>query len=124
MSAFRTPLRIVVDDAGRFTLLEPFTFWLGPDKSGWAIEVPVGFETDFASVPRAFWPVFPPTGRYSKAAVVHDWLYRHPVVSRAIADAVFLHAMALLRVPRWRRWTMYLAVRLFGARNFKLKGEV
>ena len=50
--------------------------------------VPAGFETDFASVPRAFWSVFPPYGPYTKSAVLHDWLYvTQPAgVSRKDAD--------------------------------------
>lgn len=45
------------------------------DKSEPIIRVPAGFVTDFASIPRAFWVVLPPTGKYGKAAVVHDYLY-------------------------------------------------
>src|SRR5690348_12260167 len=49
------------------------------------IRVPVGFVTDFASVPRFFWRVLPPTGRYGKAAVVHDYLYGSHLVAKATA---------------------------------------
>ncbi|WP_123008449.1 DUF1353 domain-containing protein, partial [Escherichia coli] len=34
--------------------------------------------------------------------------------TKAEADRIFLDAMTVLGVPRWRRRLMYLAVRLFG----------
>lgn len=40
------------------------------------IRVPKGFITDFASVPRILHSVLPKTGKYGKAAVLHDYLYR------------------------------------------------
>ena len=76
--------------------------------------VPAGFGTDFASVPRLFWAVFPPYGRFTKAAVVHDWLYRTHAVSRKDADGIFHRIMRELGTKWWRRRLMYLAVRLFG----------
>ena len=54
------------------------------------ITAPAGFETDFASVPRLFWRIVPPWGRYSPAAVVHDFLYHTGLVTRAEADRIFL----------------------------------
>ena len=42
----------------------------------WVVEIPNGFITDFASVPRLFWNIFPPIGNYRNAAIVHDYLYR------------------------------------------------
>ncbi|WP_114139219.1 DUF1353 domain-containing protein, partial [Escherichia coli] len=34
------------------------------------------------------------------------------------ADKIFLDAMCVLGVPRWRRMLMYCAVRLFGRGNY------
>ena len=84
------------------------------DKLKLKITVPKGSKTDFASIPRIFWPILPPVGRYSKAAVVHDYCYRHGLFTRKISDLVFLHAMEELKVPKWKRVVMYWAVRLFG----------
>lgn len=82
------------------------------------IEVPAGFETDYASVPRiplAYWL----TGDTAHAsAVVHDWLCRvdYPMcrISWARAADVFAEAMKAEGVPAWRRTIMYWAVRLAG----------
>ncbi|MEM9213525.1 MAG: DUF1353 domain-containing protein [Cyanobacteria bacterium P01_F01_bin.150] len=57
-----------------FELIEPFNHYVGHDGSDDVISVPAGFQTDFASVPCVFWPILPPVGRYSKAAVIHDYL--------------------------------------------------
>jgi len=76
--------------------------------------VPAGSETDFASVPSAFQWLIPRTGRYTKAAVLHDYLWRHlgqVGVPRSDADGIFRRAMAELGVPFLRRWLMWAAVR-------------
>lgn len=125
MGTFTDPLDLRWSDEnpGRdFILTHSFTYRtsLGGQRY-FAIVVPAGFVTDFASIPRAFWRVLPPTGRYGKAAVVHDYLYRTPEiqVTRAEADKVFLDAMADLGVGTVTRRTMWAAVRTFGGRAFQ-----
>ena len=39
------------------------------------VTVPIHFKTDFASTPRFLWAFFPPYGKYTEAAVLHDYLY-------------------------------------------------
>jgi len=40
------------------------------------IRVPRGFVTDFGSVPKIFWNIFPPVGTFRDACFLrHDWLY-------------------------------------------------
>jgi len=83
-------------------------------RNGRTYEVPPLFVTDFASVPRPLWALFPRTGRHQWAAVVHDYLYWSREVSRAEADKVFLDGMRDAGVRIFVRWCMYAAVRLFG----------
>lgn len=110
------PLRVEYLDGRRWLLLEPFAYF---DATWGFIDVPLGFTTDFASIPRMLWPLLPPTGAYGKAAVVHDWLYRqHQIggtrITRREADRIFRDAMADLGV-RWSlRWLMWSAVRSAG----------
>lgn len=82
----------------------------------WRVEVPRGFETDFASVPRVLWWLVPPCGPWAPAALVHDYLYRveWASVTRAEADAVFRVGMVEGGCGRATAWAMWLAVRLFG----------
>ena len=115
--SFHTPLVLSPNDAGTsWTLHEAFSY----DSSLGTITVPAGFTTDFASVPRLFWNVLPPFGRYGKAAIVHDYLYRtRGLVSKPVADALFLEAMKALGVGTLTRYTMFLAVRLFGGSSYE-----
>lgn len=78
------------------------------------INVPAGFETDFASVPRPLWNLFPPDGSYTAAAVVHDWLYRNTRLPRSICDSVFIEAMKACKTGFFTRHIMWGAVRMFG----------
>lgn len=89
------------------------------------ITVPRGFVTDYASVPRGLWNIFPPHGKYSAGAVVHDYLYRRTLMDRAICDRVFLEAMEVLGVSWFSRRVIYRAVRLFGgaARHREVSNE-
>jgi hypothetical protein len=123
MSSFTTPLILTpLDDGERWRLVEPFEYHVGEEGSGSMIRVPAGFETDFASVPRFFWRILPPWGRYGKAAVVHDYLYGSHACTRERADEIFLEAMTVLGVPAWKRNVMYRAVRWFGQAAWDEKG--
>lgn len=86
--------------------------------------IPTGFHTDGASIPRVFWPIIGPHGRYFPAAILHDYLYskasdHHFETSRKQADDLFLEAMHNLDVPWPQRNPIHLAVRLFGWRSYK-----
>lgn len=116
MSAFTTPLQLEYLDGHDYRLLTEFDF--ASEEAERIIRVPAGFVTDFASIPRFFWRVLPPTGLYGKAAVIHDYLYRSHEVSKEVADKVFREGMLVLNVPRWKAETMYLAVRLFGGQPY------
>ena len=76
--------------------------------------VPLGFETDFASVPRLPFAYSFFGGLAKKASVIHDFLYRTGKVSRQTADAVFLEAMEASDLNWFRRRSMWAGVRLFG----------
>lgn len=108
---FLTPLMVREDVEALGWILVWDLVWHGTRED---FTVPQGFSTDFASVPRLFWGLFPPYGRHTRAAVVHDWLYHTGRVSRADADGIFRRIMRECGVGRARRWIMYLALRLFG----------
>lgn len=137
MAGFLSPLRLEYIDGRFWEVLEPFEYRLGAPDGVERVVIPAGFLTDFASIPRALWPALPPTGKYGKAAVVHDWLYQRreirqspsyespaghivlkPVVTRLVnrgqADAIFNEAMAVLEVRRTQRWTIFSGVRVGG----------
>lgn len=119
MSSFTTDPRLDFIGNYRFRLAEPFEYHVGEYPSAEVIVVPVGFETDFASVPRPLWWLFPPYGPWAKAAIIHDRLYSTREKTREECDNIFLEAMAVLSVPVVTRKLMYWAVRLFGRAAYK-----
>ena len=120
-----------------------------PDKDWWIVEkpyhlhtareghliVPEGFETDGASVPRAFWRLMPPMSEYTRIAVCHDFFYSNdgkvvwifdgqPVetqINRPRADLLFRDGMKYLDVAAWKVPVMYRAVRAFGGGPWQSK---
>ncbi len=112
--SFDTPLELEYIDGHNWLLTAEFAYDTDLPEPH-TIRVPRGFVTDFASIPRPLWNIFPPTGQYGKAAVIHDYLYRTPgLASRGNADATLLEAMKALGVGRWTRWTIYAGVRCGG----------
>ena len=114
MSSFTKPLIVSpLPDGITWELQEEFVYWIGKKNSGEVVYVPRGFKTDFASIPKIFWSIVGgPTGKYTKAAVVHDYLYVKGTYSRKRTDQIFYEAMAVLKVSYWKRKTMYFAVRI------------
>jgi hypothetical protein len=94
----------------RFWILgDPLIVEVGNER----IEVPVGFTTDGASVPRLAqkltgWDPWTDPQRW--AGVVHDWLYSQPNVSKSHADSVFRALLAAQGASRLKRDLMYAAV--------------
>ena len=123
MGSFERPLRLEYIDGCEWLVYETFSYIWDNGKALITITVPAGFTTDFASIPRFFWRVLPPTGSYGKAAVIHDAIYRTPAVpfTRAEADQIFHDAMKDLGVGWLTRNTMFRAVRLFGFRAYKAR---
>ena len=78
------------------------------------ITVPSGFVTDFASVPRVPIAYYLAGNTAHAAAVVHDYLYQTHIVSKFKSDRIFLEAMVVTEIPKWRRQVMYYAVVFFG----------
>jgi len=111
----------------KFSLYRSIIFYLNDYRN---VVVPQGSQSNLASIPKLLWWWFPPTGRYDKAAFVHDYLYQGGVVtieatgekyrpSRGEADYIFLTALKALGISFRRRHTMYLAVRAFGHKFYR-----
>jgi hypothetical protein len=112
-------------DKGRvFRLMEPLRIeWR--DKP--ALNIPWGFRSDGASVPRFFWRLVFPKGdeKALRAAFVHDWIYQtHPAGwTKEEADLLFYELLREDGVPTWRAWLAYKGVDLFGGLAWKTWGE-
>ncbi len=120
MSSFTTELKLKpLSDDIRWELLEEFEYYLGEEGGGMSIKVPRGFVTDLCSAPSCLWSILPPWGRYGKAAVLHDFLYRDQKLNRIICDAIFFEAMTVLEVKPWRKWFLYISVRVVGGPSYE-----
>lgn len=127
MAYFLEPLAVreVPGDDTHWVLLEPCIYHLTDPLGEEWVEAPVGFVTDFGSIPRPLWgiPNLSPTGKYRRAYVVHDQLYGVPVVrsqtglrviDRAEADAVLKEALGVLGASWLTRLGIWGAVRVGG----------
>ena len=117
MSSFVTPLRVDLMDGRRWRLALEYTYHIGSKYAKRAINVPVGFVTDFASIPKFLW-FFPYWAKNNKASLLHDYLYYDHLLSRAEADQVFYEAMLVMfrhhKSGKLVAWVEYWAVRVFG----------
>lgn len=148
MARFTEDVTVVNRLSGRvfeWELREPVSYRIVDVPEAEVVNVPPGFATDFASVPRPFWAIISPWGRHGRAAIVHDFLYQLGGVTdvgaqwmrrppKREADRIFRDAMGVLdtvilgrsRLPGlriwlagWRRWTMWAAVAAFGFRAYR-----
>jgi len=116
-------------DTVRFTVLQAFSCTV--NQSGMLLsgsngtrvhEIPAGFDTDLASIPRFLLSTTGgKVGKHLIAAIVHDYLYRTGFASRELADEIFLAAMKNLGVSWLRRNVFYRAVRLGGKSSYMAK---
>lgn len=114
--------------------------WTYRCGSGLVVIVPAGFETDFASIPRAAWPYVGAPADSAEAAIPHDYIYSKRAASvacvpglsaylelegnpstrhnqgviRQWADSMYKDALKDLGVGRVNRYAQYRAVRWFG----------
>ena len=95
---------------GSHMLLAPLRF---VDKEGIEYVVPIGYITDFASVPRAPIVFWLDGGTAHRPSALHDYLLTSAIVPRERADELFREAMESLQMPEGRIHRMYNAVRAF-----------
>lgn len=102
-----------------WTLTRPFTYI---SKKFGKIVVPIGFVTDGASIPKFLWSIVgsPWSGGYADGAVIHDWIYHKNLFKRKECDQIFNEANKFLKVPAWKRFVIYQALRIFGGFAWKV----
>lgn len=114
MSQFTSNFKGELIGKNKWKNLEEFEYHIGTYPSDNIIVVPEGFVTNFASIPRLFWPVISPVDDHGKAAVVHDYCYYYAPYDRKLCDYIFREALTVLNVKPWKVWCMYKLVRWFG----------
>jgi hypothetical protein len=117
-----------LDDGRNWLVLEDFYYdtdvscGVTPSNVTHRIEVPAGFITDFASIPRPLWALVggPADGKYRKIAVIHDYLYRTRfIATRKQADDVLLEGMKFSGCSWFQRTIIYSGVRVGGSGSYK-----
>jgi hypothetical protein len=101
MAGFLNPLELEYLDGRFWKVTAPFDYAVGYPDGKTIVHVPVGFLTDFTSIPQILWSFIPPTGFYGKAAVIHDVLYKLGNINgmkipQKYADDVLNEAMVVL----------------------------
>ncbi len=96
-------------DNQHWIVTENLVYRVGNSKDH--IVVPQGFVTDYASIPKGLWSLgLSPHGRYSRAAVIHDFLYWAQPCSRAQSDRLMLIAMKESKVGFFDETVVYHGV--------------
>lgn len=93
----------------RFQICEPYTF---QHIDGRIVEIPQGYRSDLASVPRFLWWFIPPHGHSAEASIIHDYLYDYRIGTRLDADLKFYRDLYSV-LPKWQSMLMFLTVRFF-----------
>lgn len=95
MSSFTSPLETLsLPDGKNKKILRTFRYFVIDKHLGPYITVPNGFISDGASIPKFLWSIVgsPWSGKYTQAAVLHDWLYRREgLVIIPIPSVYFKH---------------------------------
>lgn len=114
MSKFLDKL-IVTEVSDSIWAIADHPFRYESDIAGRMFTVPVGFFTDFASVPRFLPLIYALIGDEAhEAAAIHDWLYYSAIVQRVVADKVLREAILLCQMPAWKANLFYSGVRIGG----------
>lgn len=88
-------------------------------RTGDIIIVPVGYATDFASVPGGVDRFLEEYGNSIEAAIIHDWLYAvGESGKKQYADDLFRFALAEQRVNLTDRWLKWFGVVAGGGRSY------
>jgi hypothetical protein len=125
MSTYLTTLKTEQTGKWGHTLLADLVYQ--DDELG-QITVPVGFQTDFASiwvlhnaVLIVLYALVAGYGNY--AATAHDWPYTNGQVSRRQADDLLYRALRAEGVAKWRAALFWIGVRVGGAKRYnQLRG--
>jgi hypothetical protein len=96
-----------------FCTLEPLTY---VDQDGKRYTAPAGTLTDFASVPRAVWWIWPKNGKHSAGSIIHDHLCTTRHLASPKVHAIYRRALKACLCSRFTQLGHWLAVRWFGPR--------
>lgn len=102
----------------RFVLLEEYRYR--------SVKIPIGYQTNGADIPRAFWIIVPPfKPKILPAVLVHDYLIENAKTQKDISIANDYFEEILLQIEdSFKSKTMIKAVRLYWKIKIKLRLKV
>lgn len=111
---FRTPATLLTDPEPGMWIMGAPLVWRDPVFG--VLEVPVGFRTDLASIPRLFRniPGLDPNGVSRRPAIIHDWLYAERSKGKPFADSFLRAALRAEGASPASVFAIYHAVHWFG----------
>lgn len=95
-------------DGEEFIVTAPYIWRIG--STDVTITIPAGFVTDYASIPWPIRGILQKQSTYSRAALIHDYLYWSQACSREQSDNLLLIAMKESHVPKLKRRAVYEGV--------------
>jgi len=93
-----------------FIVLRPLEFTTGPNNQ-FALQVPIGFVTDLASIPKLLWWWQAPHESTMAPAIIHDFLYWLQPCTKDQADAVMYIAMLQVGMDKSQIDKIYWGIR-------------
>jgi hypothetical protein len=96
-------------------------FWKSrPDEPSLPkFRVPIGFVTDFASIPQFFWDLLPRDGAYATPAILHDFMYWQQSWTKQQVDTLLKVGMGQFHVEGWKIAAIYWGVDKFGQHSWE-----
>lgn len=103
-------------ETGKFRLTKTYQI----ETSLCTFNIPRGFVTNFATTPKWIHWLYPPRGKYDRAALLHDYFcnvnnrYKVLPEGKRVCDKLFLEVMKRDKVNFFTRNIFYIFVRLTG----------
>jgi hypothetical protein len=105
----------VGSETGEATLADPLIHRFGWNGRLQIFVAPIGFTTDFFSIPSILQSFFRKYGKGNKAAIKHDYNYAAKLIPREDADRMFRDDLLWFGYTKRRANIMYAGVRIGGA---------
>lgn len=109
-------------DKDKFELVQDYSYECGFG----AVNVPSGYKTNGANIPRIFWSFYPPNSpEYLSAVVIHDYLcdkaYKNDknYEDFILADNIFFIALKELGVDKFKSGLFYLSCKTYHFMKYK-----
>lgn len=106
----RPSINQLVPTPPAFIVLRPLEFTTGPNNE-FALQVPIGFITDLASIPKLLWWWQSPHESTMAPAIIHDFLYWLQPCTKDEADAVMYIAMLQVGMKKSQIDKVYWGIR-------------